>query len=184
MSEYNVSFRYASSLLDTSIEKKNLDSTFLDVELIASTLTDNPQLERMLENPIIKQDVKLTVLEEIFKTRIGADTLRFLSFVLEKGREEFLLSILNRFISLRDEHLGIVNVDVRTAFEFTEVQTETLKNNLEKYLKKQVRFNFTLDTTIVGGFIAKVGDTVFDASLKHQLELLKKQFLEGGASLN
>jgi len=59
-----------------------------------------------------------------------------------------------------------------------------LQSRLEKILNKKVRLNFKIDLDLVGGFIAKVGDTLYDASIKHQLELLKKQFLTGELSLN
>ena len=59
-----------------------------------------------------------------------------------------------------------------------------MRENFEKLLNKKIRFNFTIDPNVIGGFVAKVGDTVYDASLKNQLEILKKRFLKGGASLN
>lgn len=184
MSEYNISLRYATSLLETAKEKNILDSVSLDIELVSSTIDENPQLTLALASPIVKPDVKISILSEIFGSRISKDSMNFLVFVVDKNREEFLPQIVKSFLNLRDEVLGIVNVEVKTAFEFTGNQKEQLKNNLEKYLHKKVRFKFAIDPNIIGGFVAKVDDTVFDASLKNQLELLKKQFLRGGASLN
>jgi F-type H+-transporting ATPase subunit delta len=108
----------------------------------------------------------------------------FIEFVISKQRESLLQSIGNRFLELRDEYLGIANVEVSAASEFTNEQKNVLQNRLEKILNKKVRLNFKIDLELVGGFIAKVGDTLYDASIKHQLELLKKQFLTGELSLN
>ena len=55
---------------------------------------------------------------------------------------------------------------------------------MEKKLNKRVRLNYSIDDTILGGFIAKIGDTMHDASIKHQLELLQKKFIEGRVTLN
>jgi len=184
MSEYKVSRRYATSLLESAIEKNMLDSIALDIELVASTLEANRQLILALSNPIIRPNVKLKVLEAIFKSRVNADTMNFIRFLVEKNREELLNNISRIFLELRDEHLGIVNVEVTSAAEFNIDQIEELKNKLEKFLNKKVRLSFKFNNEIIGGFIAKVDDTVFDASLIHQLELLKTQFLIGGASLN
>ena len=184
MSEYKVSRRYATSLLESAIEKNTLDSIASDIELVASTLDANRQLVHALSNPVIRPNVKLKVLEEIFKSRVNPDTMNFLKFLVEKNRQNLLESISKIFLELRDEHLGIVNVEVTSALAFNDEQTERLKNSLERFLSKKVRLNFKIDSEIIGGFVAKVGDTVFDASLIHQLELLKVQFLKGGASLN
>ena len=184
MSEYKVSRRYATSLLESAIEKNMLDSIARDIELVVSTLDANRQLILALSNPVIKSNLKLKVLEEIFKSRVNSDTMNFLGFLVEKNREDLLDTISKIFLELRDEHLGIVNVEVTSVAAFSDEQSEQLRSNLEKFLNKKVRFSFKINKEIIGGFVAKVNDTVFDASMIHQLELLKTQFLKGGASLN
>ncbi len=184
MADSKVSLRYAKSLLDSSIEKKNLDVVSTDIEFVVQSIESNLELARVLESPVIKPELKISILTEIFKSRVDSGSMQFLRFVVEKGREDLLLNILKKFLELRDEHLGIVNVVVKTAFEFTAEQKDILRKKLEEFLGKKVRFSFKIDESIIGGFVAKFGDTVYDASLTHQLELLKKQFLHGGASLN
>ncbi len=184
MSEFNIARRYATSLLESAAEKKILDSVSEDVELIASALRTNPQLERVLSSPVVKPQVKLAIMDEIFKSKVSTDTIKFIHFLVEKGREDLLSSIIKLYMDLRDERLGIVNVDVKSPIPLSDDQIKELKNKLEIYLEKKVRCSFQIDEKMLGGFIVKVDDTVFDASLAHQLELLKKQFLKGGASLN
>lgn len=184
MSEFKVSHRYAVSLLESAVEKKMLDSISKDIELIVSTLDANQQLGRVLASPVVRPNVKLAVLDEIFKSRVTADTINFLHFLVEKNREDLLESILNLFLQLKDEKLGIVNVEVKSAIPFNNEQLEELKTKFENYLGKKVRLSILVDDKMLGGFVAKVGDTIFDASLSHQLELLKKQFIKGGVSLN
>ncbi|HSR17000.1 MAG TPA: F0F1 ATP synthase subunit delta, partial [Ignavibacteriaceae bacterium] len=69
---------------------------------------------------------------------------------------------------------------IKTAYEFNDEQKKRLKEKLESLLNKKVGFSFEIDKSLVGGFIAQVNDTVYDASLKHQLDLLRTQLLEGG----
>ncbi len=184
MSEFKISKRYATSLIETAEEKNLLDSVARDVELIASTLDANRQLILMLSNPIIKPNIKFNILAEIFKSRINQETINFLKFLVEKNRENLLDSIAKIFLELRDKRLGIVNVEVKAAVAFTDDQVQNFKNNLEKFLNKKIRIIFKIDPEIIGGFVAKVNDTMFDASLKHQLGLLKKQFLQSSGSFN
>ena len=184
MNESKVSVRYANSLLSSAIEKGNLDKVAKDMELVYSAIKSSAELSRTLASPIVKAQLKSSILEEIFKKKISKETMDFLKFVVEKNREDLLESIVNKFLELRDQKLGLVNVNVKSAVELGEDQKKRLKEKFEKLLNKKVRFNFTIDPDVVGGFVAKVGDTVYDASLKNQLEILKKRFLKGGASLN
>ena len=184
MADFRVLHRYAVSLLETAVEKKNLDVVTTDVQLLVDTLKQNRKLELMLESPVIRPELKLKILEEVFGKRISKESMDFIEFVISKQRENLLQSIGNRFLELRDEYLGIANVVVTAASEFTNEQKNVLQSRLEKILNKKVRLNFKIDLDLVGGFIAKVGDTLYDASIKHQLKLLKKQFLTGELSLN
>ncbi len=184
MSDINIARRYATSLLESAVEKNILDSVSKDVELIASALKANPQLGRVLSSPVIKPQVKLSIMDEIFKSKVSRETIQFVHFLVEKSRENLMPVITNLFLDLRDEKLGIVNADVKSPMPLSKDQIEELKNKLENYLNKKVRCSFQIDEKMLGGFLVKVGDTVFDASMTHQLELLKKQFLQGSASLN
>jgi F-type H+-transporting ATPase subunit delta len=137
-----------------------------------------------MESPVVKLELKISILDEIFSRQIDKDALNFIHFVINKRREEILYAVSRRFVELRNEHLGIVELKVITAFKFTDNQKLMLKERFEKILKKKINISFSVDQNLVGGFIAQVGDTVYDASLKHQLELLKKEFVLSGLSLN
>jgi len=184
MADFRILHRYATSLLETTLEKNNLDVITSDIKLLVETLDENRQLQLALESPVIKPETKLSILKEIFETKVSKDSMDFIEFIVTKRREDLLGSIGKRFLELRDEHLGIANVDVSTAVQFSDEQKRVLETKLEKILDKKVRLNFKTDVNIVGGFIAKVNDTLYDASIIHQLELLKKQFLTGEISLN
>lgn len=185
MADYKVSMRYATSLLDLAVEKDMMDTISGDIESIVSAMEKSPDLERALENPIIRPETKTAVLDQIFKARINQETMHFIRFLVKKGRENLLLEIANKFLELRDEKLGIVNVNVRTAFELTEEQKNELMAKIEKMLNKKARLKIKIEPDVVGGFIAQVDDTVYDASVKHQLETLKQQLLKSnGAALN
>lgn len=184
MKDSKVSYRYASSLLDNAVEKNNLDVIASDMDLIANTLKGNNELRLMLKNPVIKTQVKSNIIEQIFKERINSDSLNFLKFIIDKNREMILIDIVSKFLEMKDEHLGILHVEVSTAADFTEEQKEDLRKILESKFNKKIRFSFKIDNTVIGGFIAKIADTLYDASIRHQLEILKKQFLLGNVSLN
>ena len=184
MADFKVSHRYATSLLEDSIEKNKLEAITADMTLLSNTLKANSKLQLALESPVIKAEVKSSILKEIFKSAFDEDTFKFIDFVIEKKRESLLGTIASRFLELKDEHLGEVQVFVKSVYDFSEDQKQELIENLEKALNKKVRLTFTIDEDLIGGFVAKAGDTLFDASLKHQLGLLKNQLLYGSISKN
>jgi F-type H+-transporting ATPase subunit delta len=172
-----ISFRYASSLIGAAGENNILDDVSKDMELINSAFKVSPQLKRVIENPVIKPSLKQNIFREIFKDKINPESLKFLLFVIDKNRENFLGEIIEEFLLLRDEKLGIVNVLVKVPYELEQKHIDSFHEKFERLLNKKVRLKFEIDTKLIGGFLAKVGDTVYDASFLHQLELLKKQFL-------
>ena len=138
----------------------------------------------MLKSPVIKLQVKSSILNEIFKNKINSDSLNFLQFVIDKKREDLFVNIARKFLELKDEYLGILNVEITAAYEFTDDQKERLKKKFESELNKIIKLKYIIDKELIGGFIARAADTMYDASVKHQLEILRKQFLSGNVSLN
>jgi F-type H+-transporting ATPase subunit delta len=184
MADSRILHRYATSILETTLEKNNLDGVTSDIKLLVEALDQNRKLQLMLDSPVVRPETKLSIMKEIFANKISKDSMDFVEFIISKKRESLLNSICKKYLELQDEHLGIVNVMVTSAFDFSIDQKNVLQSKLEKILDKKVRLNFKTDLNLVGGFIAKVNDTLYDASIKHQLELLKKQFLTGDISLN
>jgi F-type H+-transporting ATPase subunit delta len=184
MGNNTISLRYANSLFFTAKEKNLTDKIAFDVERLYKILNENPELRRALESPIIKPALKQSILEKIFLGKIHEELYKFLRFIVEKKRENLLITILKKFLWLRDEQVGIVNMKIKTAYEFSEEQASLIKSKFETKLKKKVRLNFVIDPALIGGFVAQINDTVYDASLKHQLEILKKKFSIGAALSN
>jgi F-type H+-transporting ATPase subunit delta len=98
--------------------------------------------------------------------------------LVKKGRENLLLEISKRFLFLSNQKLNRVDVDIVSAIELDDKQKEEIKTKLEMMIEKSVIPVFKVDSSIIGGFKARFSDTVVDASVKHQLELLKKKLFQ------
>jgi len=184
MANSKVAIRYASSFLDNSIEKKVIDQVSDDLRLIYDAFIASKELVNVMKSPIIKRETKQKVFNEIFASKIGKDAKEYFDFILSKGREDLLTEILQMFFELKDDKFGVANVHVTIAFDLSSDQKSMLEQKFAKMLNKKVRLTFSIDEDIIGGFVAKVSDTVYDASVLHQLELLRKEFLHGSAALN
>jgi F-type H+-transporting ATPase subunit delta len=178
MSTYKVSTRYSKAFFEQSESKGSLEETARSIEIVFNTLDKSKELRNLLKSPIINADKKISIISELFRSKISSDSLNFLNFVISKDRADMLFDILKRFLTLRDEKLGIVNVDVTSAVDISESQAEILESNLAKFVNKKVKVKYSTNNNLIGGFIAKVGDTLIDASVKNQLRVLKKQLLK------
>jgi F-type H+-transporting ATPase subunit delta len=177
MSTYNISTRYALALLELAEEKQISEIVSSDVDLILNTLQQSRDLRLILKSPIIKDQKKIDILDELFKNKISIDTNNFLKFIVDKKREELLLDIMLRYSELNDEKLGRVKVEVFSADELEQNQKDVIKTKLIEFTNKKVTVKYNTDNTLIGGFIAKVGDSVIDASVQQQLSKLKKHLL-------
>ncbi len=184
MSDFNVSTRYANALLAIAIETNQFEAISADVDNVLDLLTKVKELKVAIYSPVIKLEKKIQIIEALFKDKVNLKTFEFLVFILNKNRATLLTSILKRYCQLRDIKKGVANIKVKVAYDISEEQQNRLKDKLEEITKKQVSLNFLKDKAIIGGFVAKYDDTVFDASIKHSLELLKKEFIQGDKALN
>ena len=171
--------RYAQALMDVAEDNKIIDRIVADLESLQQVVQESREFRAFLKSPVIKKDKKRGVLTAMFKPSVDAATMDFLMLLCDKGREDLLPQIIEQFLSLRDEKLGLVSVEVKAATGLTDEQRAILRQRFEQLTKKKVRIHMSIDKQLKGGFVVKVGDTVFDGSVRRQLELLRKRFTEG-----
>lgn len=178
MSSLRIANRYAEAWMTTAEELHTLKIVSDDLTTIQRIVKESHEFQRFLKSPVVPKEKKRQVFEATFGKTVQPLTLKFFSFLTEKGREDILLSVIEAFFRLQDETLGIVLVHVKAATGLSTQQTEQLVQRFEAYSKKKVRIDVSVDAHLIGGFIARIGDTMFDGSVKRQLELLRKRFVE------
>jgi F-type H+-transporting ATPase subunit delta len=179
MSVLRIANRYAEALMNNANEFGLLQKVSNDLLEIQNIINGSLDFRLFLKSPVIKNEKKQQVLEAAFQNTVDPMTLRFLLLLTEKNRENVLPQIIEAFFRLQDELLGIVNVKVRAASELTNHQRLQLEQKFESISHKKIRIKDSVDKQLIGGFIARVGDTVFDGSVRRQLELLKQRLIEG-----
>ncbi len=174
-----VSKVYGDALLETAREKDCLDSLYEEVRALSEILDSQPDLIRLLDHPQVVREEKLRIISDIFEGRVSADMLGFLLTVTEKGRQNDLPAIFRYFIARVKEIRGIGTAHVSTAAELTAEQ----KSRVEKRLLETTRYtafemDYTVDPSLIGGMVIRIGDRVVDSSVKGRLYDLKKRLLD------
>jgi len=181
MKHSRVARRYAVALMAAAEQQKNIEGTAKDLEAIGKILAESRELRLLIASPVVSSTKKRGVFNELFRSRIGRDTLAFINFLTEKSREGVLKDVVEQFKTLHDEKLGIVNVEVRTVVGLNYAQEKELRASLERMLNRKPRLQIVMDKTIKGGLVVRIGDTVLDASVTRQLERMRERFIAGRA---
>ena len=178
MSSYNIATRYANALMELAAEKSILKQVAEDMELVFNGIVYSKELRTILKSPVIKTEKKEVILNEIFKNKISDVSTKFIQFVVKKNREDQIYNILKRFRDLYFIKVNRVEAQVTSSVELSGSQKNQLQSSLEQYTQKNVASVYSTDESLIGGFIVKINDTVLDASVKQQLNKLRKKLFE------
>ncbi|WP_342329593.1 ATP synthase F1 subunit delta [Pedobacter sp. FW305-3-2-15-E-R2A2] len=180
MLENKAASRYAKSLIDLSTEQNALEEIKNDMVLLDQVIDQNPELEAILKNPIVPLDKKAGILDNVFGAKVNAVTKAFLKLVVNKGRSEILFGTAKAFIQQYNAIKGIVTAEVTSATELTDANRAEIVAIVKKEVgANEVVIKEKVNDKLIGGFILKVGDKQFDASIANGLNKLKKEFAQG-----
>ncbi len=180
MSVETVARRYASALADVVLKNGETDQVKAELKEWEALINSNGNLQTAFSNPAIVHLNKEKVLESLLeKTRPSKTTANFLRVLLSNSRLTELGEINERFASVLDERNEIVAADVTSARELRDDERSELKANLEKLTRKTVNLNFETNRELIGGVVTRIGSTVYDNSVKTQLENLREQLISG-----
>ena len=176
MSEIQVASRYAKSIIDLAVEQKVLEEVKTDIEVFVNTCRANPALQAILKNPIISLDKKASILDGLFAGKLNKMILSFFKIVIRKGRSEILYATGKEFLNQYNLIKNIVQARVTSASALSAENIKEIKDVVKEATKGEVNLTAEVDPDLIGGFILKVGDKQFDASLSSKLNKLKKEF--------
>ncbi len=176
-----VAERYASSLFDLALEAKQVDKVTKDLASFAGLIEGSEDLKRLVESPVFSSDDQVraigAVLDKAKITGLAGNLIR----VAAANRRLFaVLGMISAFSAIAARHRGEVSADVTSAHALTAAQEKELKAALKGVTGKDVTLNVTVDSSILGGLIVKVGSRQIDTSLRTKLSTLKLALKEVG----
>lgn len=180
MSNTTVARRYANALADVVIKNGESEPVKTELKTWEEMMTSNKDLFQVFLNPSIAHLSKEKVLEDLLeKSKPTKTTANFLRILLRNSRLTAIGEINSRFQEVLDERGGLTSARVISARPMTDGQKGELQENLAKLTGMQVTLDFTVDESIIGGVITRVGSTVYDSSVKTQLVELRNQLVNG-----
>ena len=176
MDDYRININYAKALFLVASETQQLDAVSNDMRLVNGVCTENHILNVIFSNPVIREDKKVAVLNDLFQQHITKLSMLFLSFVVKKRRAINLKGISNAFIELYREERGIVLSRLVTATELDNETLDSVRKALEEYTHKEVELQSDVKEDILGGFSLSFDNNKYDATISSQIAKLQKEF--------
>ena len=180
MSAETVARRYAAALADVVLKSGETNTVQAELKTWEEMMNANGDLQTAFRNPAIQHQNKEKVLESLLaKTKPSVTTANFLRVLLRNSRLTELGKINERFSLVLAERSGIASAQITSARPLGEPEKAELKTNLEKLTGKKVDLTFDINQELIGGVVTKIGSTVYDGSIKTQLQQLKEQLISG-----
>jgi F-type H+-transporting ATPase subunit delta len=175
MNESKIAVRYAKALFELVKEDHALEVHQEEMVSLYQCIREIPELKMIIESPVIRASEKMKLFREAFGSSFSGTTMKFIDMVLEGRREEHLAGICRYFLDLIKKEKGIRSAELVTAFKADDKLKQSIIRLVSKRFGGQVELHEKTDTSLIGGFILRVGDQQIDASISSKLEKIKNE---------
>lgn len=173
MSESIVAYRYAKALIDLANQQGVVNEVNKDMLFFETICEENPSFVAVMANPIVRHDKKLGILKKIFENNVNSVTFSIFSVLTKKNREKLIYPIAKEFQKLYNLQTGVQIVEISSSVALTDAQKDQFSKLVSEAINKQVKIQESVDESLIGGYVLKVGDTQIDTSVKKKLNELK-----------
>ena len=170
------SIRYAKALMDFAIENKDEKSIVEEMQNILSVMESSSQLDAVLNSPVLPGLQKRKIIDEIFP-KASKILKSFFDLLSQNGREGILGGVAHHYVQLFDKHQGKIAATVTTAVPLTEELEKEVLQKASNLTPLKIQIKNIVDPNIKGGFILRVGDLQYNASIADRLEALKRELI-------
>lgn len=176
-----VAERYASSLFELAVEAGSVDAVTKDLDAFQAMIDDSADLKRLIRSPVFSAEDQLKAIGAILdKAGISGLVGNFLKVVASNRRLFAVPAMIRSFRQIAARHRGEMSAEVVSAHALSAAQEKELKSALKAVTGKDVSINVTVDPSILGGLVVKVGSRQIDTSLRTKLSTLKLSLKEVG----
>ncbi len=175
MSESRAAIRYAKAILDLAVDNKATDVVEKDMRAVVATVSESKELRDMLASPVISSTSKKEALHKIFKGS-NAVSEGLITMLVDNKRVAMLNEVALKYIILNEQLKGKDVAFVTTAVPMNATLEKKILKQVTSITGKEVTIENKVDESIIGGFVLRVGDLQYDASIANKLNNIKREF--------
>ncbi len=177
MDHSKINVRYAKAFFGLAKDKNLTLDLRKDAALILSVCETSSDFNRLIQSPVLKTSQKIDVIKRIFTGHVHELSLNFLTLIAGNKRESFIPGIFRNLEDLYRGEEGIKSAIFTSAQPVSESLIEEIRKILETQFNAKVELSQKVDTNLIGGFVLRVDDKQYDASLSTQLKKIREQLL-------
>ena len=172
--------RYAKALVQLGAEEGAVEKFNTELTAVNAVLADNPALNSIFRSPAYGIEAKREILRDIIgKLGLSGTVANFLQLILDRNRLVFIPQIAESFSGFADELSGVIRPTLSSGLPLDGSQVAEIKAALEKSTGKKVVLNVEVDANLIGGVVTKIGGTVYDGSVRAQLDRIEDILQKG-----
>lgn len=173
---------YAKALLGAAENAGNVEQVLDEFETVQAEILDGvPEFERTLASPRVALESKLSILDRTLQGQVSGVLLNFLRVVIRHRRFDCVRAMYQASVDLHNATSGVVEVQALAASPLSATLQQQVTERLQAALGRQVKLNVVVDDSLIGGLILRVGDTVYDGSVRGRLDGLLEQVADAAA---
>lgn len=172
--------RYAKALVQLASEEGAVEKCLAELTAFEGVLAANPDLRGILTSPAYRVEVKREIVRDLLaRLSLAATPANFLLLLIDRNRLDYLSQIIASYGTFADELSGVVRPTLTSAIPLDAGQVEEIKQTLAKSTGKKVVLTVEVDPSLIGGVVTKIGDKVYDGSVKTQLARIEDILQKG-----
>ncbi len=173
-----IATRYSKALFNLAKQKGELENVYRDIVLIKSVCETEESFKSLLDFPVLKASKKISIFEDIFANKVNVLTLDFLKLTADHKRESYLLLMCYAFIDYYKKDKGIKIVKFTSVEGISDnIRTEII-SLVKKHYKSEIELVENIDNEIIGGFVLRVEDEQYDASVRSKLKNIERELID------
>jgi F-type H+-transporting ATPase subunit delta len=170
--------RYAKALLDVLYPAK-AEAGLEELRHFSSMLKQQSDARLVFENPTISPERRKDLLDKLGDAlKLDAPIRNFIALLIDRNRLDSLDEIISTYDGLLDERLGVVKAHVTSALALDSTQQSEVVAKLQALTGKKVKMEVSIDPALIGGLVAKVGSTIYDGSIRQQLQTFRESLTQ------
>lgn len=177
MDQGKINVRYAKAFFSLAKEKGLMTALQQDVATVAAVSASSKDFLRLIDSPVIATSGKIKAIKGIFQDKVNALTLNFLVLITQNRREKQIPSIFRDLGDMYRKSMGISSAVLTTARELDASLVEQIRKELESVSGTKVELSQQIDPQLIGGFVLRLDDQQYDASVSTQLKKIKESLL-------
>lgn len=171
---------YGQGLFLFAKEEQKVEQFEQQAKQVLNVLAENTDLSVFLNAVKITKDEKKALIQKVFQDQLDQSFINFIKVLIDKGRIDEIEGILEEYVSLTEQEMGIVRATVYSARTLKDEDLEKIKKALEVKTKKTIRLKNVIKPALLAGIQVKYENQLIDISLQSQLDTLKQRLLKGG----